>query len=113
MIEKPTPGPWHVLEVACGPTWVMGPTPNSVYVARMGHGSLPNRPEELADARLIAAAPELYAVCGRLTSYGLMHCPDPDPAAKTGLQGLINEARAILAKVEGKQCPEPSPKQNG
>jgi hypothetical protein len=68
-MHKHTPGPWKIDD--CG--YVTAPQPDvagegeelppEYEVASVGNGSPHLTPRELADARLIAAAPDLLAAC--------------------------------------------------
>lgn len=54
---KHTPGPWHMTEIAAG-TWV---TSQEGDICQVYHA--PEKERTRADARLMAAAPELLAAC--------------------------------------------------
>lgn len=79
-----TPGPW---EVSHG-TRVY----NAAGVMVVDHGDVP-RWEALANARLIAVAPELLALVDRLARAG---SPMPDKIAAE----FIDQARALIVKAE-------------
>ncbi len=108
MTEPPyTPGPWQAVAsqpVRCtqcysiradpplGPGRLIATT--RTYTASPTTGQYP--PEHEANARLLAAAPELLAALKRLlreTSYGTQPCDSQ----------TINSARAAIAKAEGKR----------
>lgn len=84
---KHTPGPWNIVDDAPG---VMAPKINardtSWTIARLVRQSGPS--EDNANARLIAAAPDLLAACKALM----------DP---TRLQDAIDLALAAIARAEG------------
>lgn len=52
-----------------------------------------------ANARLIAAAPELARLLSRLAGFAAHHASDSAMAA--GGRDLVAEARALLARIEG------------
>jgi hypothetical protein len=85
-----TPGPWWT-EID---NVFAGATDNSVYVADcapMG-GPVDGRPEQIANARLIAAAPDLLAALqGLLTNTLSNQAPDGQEA--------VRAARAAIAKA--------------
>ena len=93
MPSQHTPGPWQ-------PDLVVNPTTRQAYpwaiwkdgvrVARVDSRPLAVRSEEEANARLIAAAPEMLALLKRITTTGY-------------LGEIADEACALLAKVEGKE----------
>ena len=84
-MSQHTPGPWIAQEYQDGIR----------IIGRAVVAIVPN--EQVADARLIAAAPEMYEFLG-----------DFEEAAMQDFQGerrimfLLNKVRALLAKVEGK-----------
>ncbi len=61
MGTKHTKGPWHVLDgaILCEHVNDYG----NFLIASFGRGDAPNTPEVFANARLIAAAPELLEAC--------------------------------------------------
>jgi hypothetical protein len=72
-----TPGPWHVGE-ADGSLWVSGHDTNANVLCEivgrdegLRPGTTDLTPEDCANARLIAAAPELLAACEQLLSRGI------------------------------------------
>lgn len=88
-----TPGPWRVGDA--GYT-VFGP-PNGklspAIIANVGRGSFPNA-RTIANARLIAAAPDLLAWLERVID---CHVPGINPLSDAAILG----AREIVAKVKG------------
>lgn len=68
-----TPGPWRLVDDAQGPCMVMHPTADGVAIASLADAfhplkgfvqiGSPGAPERTANARLIAAAPDLLAAC--------------------------------------------------
>lgn len=119
-MSEHTKGPWHI-----------DPNSNTVYVAPgfdkriadvRGWGWLGDKPngaeEQDANARLIAAAPDLLEALERLAGavkdYAEYHgpsedhhpddCPDddcPGCAMDLSVSGAINAARAAIAKARG------------
>jgi hypothetical protein len=95
-----TPGPWDVNEPdAKGGVWV--DAQDGLTVARVGGGVSPVA-EAIANARLIAAAPELLAALGKaLESIEgqaelLRHC-----GASYGIGATLAQARAAIARATG------------
>jgi hypothetical protein len=89
-MNKHTPGPWKQDTLGRTTVWAPGAGKNAVAVCQGLE-----RDENIANARLIAAAPELYAALR-----------DALDALKTGTAEsaaavLIDAGRAALAKVEG------------
>lgn len=122
MNAKHTPGPWaignggmHVYyvnpHIEAGNESIDDPRHDSVVAQCDNMGAFSGIPDEerQANARLIAAAPETYAVFRRLASFAEAHCADT--TGDSGLSALVAEARAVIAKVEGAtECnPQPSP----
>ncbi|MBP7704157.1 MAG: hypothetical protein KA105_02590 [Caulobacter sp.] len=100
MDEKHTPAPWSLSsrDVGSGQQLVVrGPATECVAVVPAPlvdrHG-LTDPKERAANARLIAAAPELLAVLKRL----LAHRHDEDPI--WSLEQLEADCRAVIAKTE-------------
>ncbi|WP_135470547.1 hypothetical protein [Crenalkalicoccus roseus] len=88
--KAPTPGPWRL--DPDDPTAVLGP--NGLYVAECAFffGAEPEETEACANARLIAAAPDLLA-----TLRGLVAAVEAGAVAAPALA----EARAALARAGG------------
>jgi len=100
-----TPGPWHA-----NGTQIIGPSgKRDQYVADVARDV--GAEAALANARLIAAAPELLAACVRLerelnawhTWRGetVANYRGSDGAAECG--EIIGQARAAIARAEGRQ----------
>lgn len=92
-----TPGPWRValgnrLQVR-GPKDEIGWPAAIVYNA-----GLCTSEEAQANARLIAAAPDLLDMCERLLGFALFY---GDPTALAAGDGMINSAKALIAKAKG------------
>jgi hypothetical protein len=87
METKPTPGPWKFVpwHIAEGPSEVRAP-----------EGWLVCTTASDDDARLIAAAPDLLTSCKDL----LLRCADP--AEEFGPNHAVTQARAAIAKAEGR-----------
>lgn len=118
---KHTPGPWRIECDAQGPCMVMHPSKHGVAICNLSEIFKPSegihdptvdnpepcneiengqtyRPERVANARLIAAAPELLEACKaaelRLTHFYLVHGDDGD-------RRIVYQLRAAIAKAEG------------
>lgn len=99
---KHTPGPWRLVEDAQGPCMAMHPTLDGVAVASFtdtftpANGFVeieaPGAPERSANARLIAAAPDLLAMLQQIAD------------AEFGYGGWPEEkeVRAVIAKATGR-----------
>lgn len=103
METKYTPGPWLISDQGKPATFVYALNPhgyNKFWTLVQGGGnSITERTtdEELeANARLIAAAPELLEACAAIVAW----C-DKNPPAGDALY-CINQARAAIAKAEGR-----------
>lgn len=92
-----TPGPWHV-----GPHYKTDVESRFGRIAQVGQL---NAPEAIANARLIAAAPELYDALCEIASYcppenGLCH-QDICTQDKCGHCKPYLLARDLLARIDG------------
>lgn len=105
-----TPGPWNLETVptSVGICHKIGPFPIShrerptyacVYDDRM---SRTPTPELLANARLIAAAPDLLAVVQAALNWWEKSSDSSEFARKMSVLGIWDTARSALAKVEGR-----------
>lgn len=79
-----TPGPWHV--GAVGKMVVVYPADESTFVAELGFGE-----QAAIDARLIAAAPEMYEVLKAI-----------EPDCSILYTDLEKRLLAVIAKAEGR-----------
>ena len=96
-MPKHTPGPWQICSSDDGRPYIRagesGPIVAKAYRATVGHGPLPGT----ANARLIAAAPELLAALEQLVRMDLgLDCCDTDEQARRWAVG-----RAAVAKAKG------------
>lgn len=128
--QKHTPGPWSIGQfrnrgqlhsfneqlVRCGAPGVNGGQGNCIAIVHMGgKGALSNTPEDLdANARLIAAAPEMLIVLENLVqlvpepteaSQGFDHPPDFANEADARLAYELFQARKIIAKAKDGDAP--------
>ena len=94
-LEQPpsehTPGPWRAggNHVFAGTSWGWIASTDSPYVSAL---------EPTANARLIAAAPDMLAVCVAVDELSA------SPHAMTGpLWEIVDAARAAIAKAKGEQ----------
>jgi len=88
-----TPGPWTIDNGAIyGTRGLIRP-----FVASVEDDH--NDGETAANARLIAAAPELARLLSRLAGFAAHHASDSAMAA--GGRDLVADARALLARIEG------------
>lgn len=93
-----TPGPWSA--AVCDDGYAMVHTGGDV-ICNVDFNHAPNEPADLANARLVAAAPDLFAACKALLTD--LTSPFPREAlvmASIG-EGSIPQARAALAKALG------------
>ena len=88
MTSKHIPGPWE-----CN----VGATSDAEYLVwkKGGNYLTTNQKEHLANARLIAAAPELYEALREMVRSHDLSCPG-ESCRITG----VDMARAVLAKVD-------------
>lgn len=107
-IRAHTPGPWKVFETPTGKVVGIGRQSDGYAVADAGFGVWGEQSDEAsANARLIAAAPDLLEACKRAEQFirngrdlGFIRMPDastPDPAHYT--PSII---AAAIAKAEGR-----------
>lgn len=93
-----TPGPWTITK---------NPHTRLVFVAgyplyRACPDGLNDERRKEADARLIAAAPDLLAACQRLVTLIDESDQWSDVVSGTAMGEIVNEARTAVAKAEGK-----------
>lgn len=92
MTAKFTPGPWDADE---GSGFIVAPTG---HVAQMWNKFEENFDNHLANANLIAAAPEMYGVLRRLSSSA---CDGRD--IPEWLREQLHDIHAALAKADGRR----------
>lgn len=104
---KHTPGPWKIdfgypRGLPGGISTMNGGRP----VTRFNTFARPTSPEALANARLIAAAPDHHAVALELDRLALVidsAVRFADPAFKDEVQALLKANKAALARARGEQ----------
>ena len=104
-MAKPTPGPWELRmdantwdpDAPHYPAAVVDATGERVRFACVTVTS-PSNAEALANARLIAAAPDLLEALKALEE----RCTDCWSEMPPSIRGLVVDARAATAKAEGK-----------
>ena len=106
MSQQHTPGPWSASsddklnpERAYGITvpWNDGDERGTVVIAEITHADSAERAK--ADARLIAAAPDLLAACRAALACPEMNWQEMDDVSRAA----VNAARAAIAKAEGRE----------
>ena len=113
-MKKHTPGPWKLetAKTSCGICHKIGPFPfrpdrishACVYVDAASHdGSSPVDQELLANARLIAAAPELLAALEAMMENKTCNPSSMTPAERAALWVSHGKARAAIAKAKGER----------
>jgi hypothetical protein len=92
-MNKNSPGPWHLAEIVRHPTFVMAGLQCVCEIAHPGDFSNPS-PDASANARLIAAAPDLLEALEKIASSdGSLH--------GTCVRDLKEIARAAINKAKG------------
>ena len=101
---KHTPGPW---EVSKSGSFVRLPAPDNRAICRMNHGSVwewaqpKGSIEDRANARLIAAAPELLEACRMLTEHDDCECDNTHKQNNTVCRYCY--ARQAITKATGEE----------
>ena len=92
-----TPGPWRLVTTNYGPQ-IAGESPGYLATTR-GMFALKPEPEEMANARLIAAAPELLCALQVLLEIPQLH-------GKRAFSAMpfIERARAAISKAKGEDA---------
>jgi hypothetical protein len=96
-VNKPTPGPWMARQMFSG-SWDIA--------AEDGDGSTIARTKDEANARLIAAAPDLLEACADLVQLWQDWAKDSQSLAqplKRSIEMRVEDARAAIAKAEGRE----------
>ena len=100
-MSKHAPGPWMVLdtpESMYAPFWIVAKS-NVSLAAKMRVASIDDEPEARANARLIAAAPELLEALKQLLRQ--VDESGNGDASDFGWPSATHAARAAIAKAEG------------
>lgn len=104
-MDKPTPGPWLVETSGSGERYVEVMDAETVAITVCSVNEKPRRETQLANALLIAAAPELLAALERLVRAfrsDAERCPQMSIKVSVETNGqALAETDAILAKVRG------------
>jgi len=96
-----TGGPWSVRKggfgvLHVGPAMLPHPSQDAIqYAAERGHDLLSQR---MADAALIAAAPDLLNMCERLLGFAHHYA---DANALLAGEGMLASAKALIVKAKG------------
>lgn len=94
MTAKHTPGPWHTGAEDIAPCIVYGTNGFAICNAVIHHGKH-SESESIANARLIAAAPELLEACHKARALLAGSIPEED-------QRIVEDSlRAAIAKATG------------
>lgn len=93
-----TPGPWRICDMPCDVLAADGlPVASTSYP----HTATPrDQRQRMRDARLIAAAPDLYAALRTISDWDTAAAPN-EPGGMSILDA-IDIARAALAKADGR-----------
>lgn len=101
-----TPGPWQVsgIRTRLGgePVLTVGPDGYGIALVLYGNGSTEQHRAAHADARLIAAAPELLGELRRVTDHLDAWARDHSDEATAETWAALHCAREIIAKAEGR-----------
>ena len=99
-----TKGPWSAIAVCPGVTADIGGLPTSICTMDYQRHSLPQhricRDESVANARLIAAAPDLLAALEGILALGNAEIERP-LTMRSGWQKVESDIRAAIAKAKG------------
>ena len=96
-----TPGPWTFKETDEGNHRIIGmecPHPEIAAVFSQG-----TKAERDANARLIAAAPELLERCKRCLADAEAILADPSEVSDEVWQSIVDDLREVITAVEGKE----------
>ena len=93
--NKHTPGPWKVIGKDKTEIGALLGTPEAIVIADTRFFQEPTNPRERADARLIAAAPDLLAACEAALDN------IPYVAAVQWDYDLAQQLKAAIAKARG------------
>lgn len=93
-MSEATPGPWVIKRY---PKTIQILTENGDYIAE----NVRHHPNQDADARLIAAAPDLLAACEAICNLG--KAPIGPDSFRLHLRDAIAQAVAAVAKVRGEK----------
>lgn len=96
-MSKHTPGPWHVAEE-------MDDDDNVLYTVEADNlpvADIYRKAEHEANARLIAAAPELLEALKELIAWDLESLPGEVSLGYSGIEQDIAHAKAAIAKALG------------
>lgn len=91
--QKHTPGPWSILDGA-----ILSDKINAYgnfHIARFDRGDDPNTAEDYANARLIAAAPDLLEACKKYVGE-----LEIDDIGQRDMEGAEKAIRAAIAAAE-------------
>lgn len=101
-MSKHTPGPWIETKHTAG--WgrcIVSTDSYGIIVAKIGFRDRP-REERDANARLIAAAPELVEALRDLCMMGILDPHSSDDGGEDGEAAIARRrARALLARIDG------------
>ncbi len=100
-----TPGPWHTSPTHQGQAYDIGAT-NNDNVALVPGPSENGSDNFQANARLIAAAPDLLAALEGLMeiAHRIEGCPDPDCLVCASNKKVLDTARAALDRARPNTC---------
>lgn len=96
-MNKYTPGPWHVAERVDD-----GDVLYTVEADNLPVAYIYRKAEREANARLIAAAPELLEALEELLAWDLQMLPQEVSEGYSGIEEDIARAKAAIAKATGK-----------
>lgn len=103
-----TPGPWvlHAVTMSADPDWHIVTTANRLRLIANIHAPA-DSPQDLANARLIAAAPELLEVVETLDDYMAQAGEPAEQSSLNPMRHLRWRAQQALAKATGTQQEAP------
>ena len=97
-MSKHTPGPWRLIKSGSSINIYSDTDTNTARICTEAYNAPESKEEQIANARLVAAAPEMFAVLHRL----IFVFDKRKNFAYENFEDTVNMAREAIAKAEGK-----------